>query len=191
MSTSLQLPTRRLVVRDFIPADWRMVYALSREPEVIRYQTWLRLPDEEAARRWVYDAIDHNRHTPRGAYNCAIVMRHDGHAIGWLGWGRASEPAKGDYNFGYALLPAMWGQGYMSEALRAALDFMFGTLGAQEVTGECALSNRGSARVMEKAGLHLVEQWDEHDAETGASEQHTRYAIGYADWASTTPRVLA
>ncbi len=156
MSTLLQLLTRPLVVHDFIPADWRMVYALSREPEVIRYQTWLRLPDEDAARQWVDNAIDHNQRTPRSAYNCAIVTHHDSHAIGWLGWGRAAEPAKGDYDFGYALLPGAWGQGYMTEALRAAVGFMFESLGVRQVTGECALGNRGSARVMEKAGHHLV-----------------------------------
>src|SRR3712207_3840485 len=130
-----------------------MIYALSQEPDVTRFQTWLRLSSEEEARQWILNAIDHNQRVPRYAYNLAIVTQHDAQAIGWIGWGRASDPAKGDYDFGYALLPGAWGNGYMTEALQAAVNFMFESLHAELVFGECAESNHGSARVMEKAGL--------------------------------------
>lgn len=174
-NSDFQLLTPRLVLRDFVDADWSMIYALSREPEVTRYQSWLRLSSEEAVRQWVQNAIDHNRRAPRYAYNLAIVTQADAEAIGWIGWGRAADPTLGDHDFGYALTPSAWGKGYMAEALRAAVTFMFEALGARQVFGECAARNQASARVMEKAGLHLIAQWDERDAETGVDEQHKRY----------------
>jgi [ribosomal protein S5]-alanine N-acetyltransferase len=174
--TRFQLHTPRLVLRDFIVDDWPMIYALSQEQEVTRYQTWLRLSGEAEARQWVERAINHNQREPRQAYNLAVVTRHDATAIGWLGWGRASDATKGHYDFGYALLPRAWGNGYMTEALQAAITFMFEELGAQQVSGECVEANQASARVMQNAGLQLVAQWYEDDPNTGLREKHSRYA---------------
>ncbi len=177
MSTSeFQINTPRLVLRDFVVADWSLIYALSQHPEVTRYQTWLRLASEKEARRWVQNVIDHNQRVPQRAYNLVIATQHLGTAIGWIGWGRAADSTKGDYDFGYALLPSVWGQGYMTEVLQCAVTFMFESLGAHQIFGECAASNHGSARVMEKAGLHLVAEWYENDAEAGMREKHRRYA---------------
>jgi hypothetical protein len=63
-----------------------------------------------------------------------------------------------------------------------AIDYMFEPLEARLVYGECASSNRASARVMEKCGLTLVAQWNEPDATTGTGETHQRYAIGVGEW---------
>src|SRR5687768_14139584 len=99
VSTSdFQLLTPRLILRDFVAADWSLIYALSREVEVTRYQTWLRLSSEAEAQQWVQNAIDHNRCVPRYAYNLAIVAQADATAIGWIGWGRAADPTVGDHD---------------------------------------------------------------------------------------------
>jgi RimJ/RimL family protein N-acetyltransferase len=122
----------------------------------------------------------HNQLQPRQAYNLAIV--HGQQVIGWIGWGRPADPVLGDYDFGYALLPAAWGQGFMTESLRAACNFMFESLHAKRIFGECAGSNVASARVMEKSGMQLVHTWQAVDAATGAHEEHRRYAIDVAAW---------
>jgi [ribosomal protein S5]-alanine N-acetyltransferase len=173
----LQLYTPQLILRDLVPADWSAIYALSQEPEVTRFQTWLRLSSDEAARQWVQNAITHNQRIPRDAYNLAIVTQQDNNVIGWIGWGRTSEPNEKNYNFGYALSPRVWGRGYMTEALQAAVTFMFGSLDAEKIFGECAEHNYGSVRVMEKAGLELISEWDERNAVTGANEKHRRYTM--------------
>ena len=38
-----ELRTSRLVLRDFVPADWTAIYVLCIEPQVTRYQSVLRL----------------------------------------------------------------------------------------------------------------------------------------------------
>lgn len=58
-------------------------------------------------------------------------------------------------DFGYVLARPFWGQGLMTEALRAVLDFAFTLPGVYRVWAICDVENRGSARVMEKAGLVL------------------------------------
>jgi RimJ/RimL family protein N-acetyltransferase len=69
----------------------------------------------------------------------------------------------------------------MTEALRAGITFMFETLGVQGITDYCELTNRGSSRVMEKAGMRLVARWTE-EASPGVSVEYLRYAIQRAEW---------
>lgn len=126
--------TARLLLRDFVEADYAVIRALSQEPAVTRYQTWLRFAGETDARRWLHDVIYHNQRQPRQAYNLAIAEQQQ--VIGWIGWGRPDDPTLGDYSFGYALYPAAWGKGYMTEALRAACDVMFNALDAERIVGE-------------------------------------------------------
>ena len=177
-----ELSTARLVLRDFIVDDWPAIYAMSQASSVVRYQSWLRLTDQAHARDWIEQAIYHNQLQPRQAYNLAVVQATSGNVLGWLGWGRTSGRSRGDYNFGYALLPKAWNQGYMTEALQAGLKHMFEALSAGFVTGECAKSNRRSARVMEKAGMVLVDEWEETDASSGLTEMHCRYGLQIEQW---------
>lgn len=176
----LMLPTSRLVLRDFVESDWPTIYALSQEPIVTRYQTWLRLSTVAEAQHWVQNAIYHNSLQPRRAYNLAVVHQHQ--VIGWIGWGRAANSAFGDYDFGYALLPVAWGHGFMTEALHAAMSYMFQSHDARRIFGECASTNIASARVMEKVGMTLSATWTEQNQATGEEEEHRRYTMDVTAW---------
>ena len=136
--------TARLVLRDLVADDWTTLFAMSQAPAVTRYQSWLRLTTETEAQQWVQRAMQHNQLLPRQAYNLAIVQPDLRAVIGWIGWGRPSDRARGDYDFGYALLPSTWGRGYMTEVLQSAIGYMFESLAANLVYGECASSNRSS-----------------------------------------------
>lgn len=56
---------------------------------------------------------------------------------------------------GYVLMRARWGRGYMSEALTAVSEYCLARPEVWRVWAYCAVDNRPSARVMEKAGLTL------------------------------------
>src|SRR5215212_5509923 len=53
----------------------------------------------------------------------------------------------------YLLAQRYWGQGYATEAARAALRFGFETLGLDRIVAVVRPENAGSRRVLEKAGL--------------------------------------
>jgi len=131
------------------------------------------------------------KHRPPGSTECGpepfilsfntIVDSHDSSAMGWIGWGHAEDPTHGEYSFGYALLPEYWGRGYMTAAARAGLTFMFETLGAHGITDHCDVTNCGSMRVMDKAGMRLVGRWTEESA-AGVTVDYVRYALQRAEW---------
>lgn len=53
----------------------------------------------------------------------------------------------------YKLLPAHWGQGLTTEALKALISFGFDQLQLHRIEAGCAVENVASIRVLEKAGL--------------------------------------
>jgi RimJ/RimL family protein N-acetyltransferase len=58
-----------------------------------------------------------------------------------------------DRSIGYVLNPNYWGQGYITEAVRAVLDYGFNNLGISRVWCEIYLDNENSKRVAEKFGF--------------------------------------
>lgn len=192
---NVHFKTARLLVRDWLEGDWPLVWALASDPRVTRYQTWLRLPDEDACKQWIADAVHHNELVPRVAYNTAIVLKETDRPIGWLGWGTggnqnlvwrdteaSQDPAYGHGSFGYALLPEVWNHGYMTEAVRGMVEYVFNVLSLRSMRATCAASNRGSSRVLENAGLRLVHRWQERDDATGIEEEHLAFVLQRSDW---------
>jgi ribosomal-protein-alanine N-acetyltransferase len=104
-----------------------------------------------------------------------ILLKNNGNAIGWIGWGTDDLEIR-KYDFGYSLLPEYWNKGYMTEALKCSIDFMFKKLNASIVFGECVDNNIGSARAMEKAGLFLEKEWEDINKETNDIEKRKQYS---------------
>jgi predicted acetyltransferase len=69
---------------------------------------------------------------------CSIDLREDGAELGyWLG-------------------APYWGQGFATEAARAAIDYAFGDFGHEALLSGARVSNPASRRVLEKCGF----QWN-------------------------------
>jgi RimJ/RimL family protein N-acetyltransferase len=56
-------------------------------------------------------------------------------------------------SLGYVLRRSEWGQGYVSEAVRAVIDHALALPHIFRVWAVCDVDNHASARVMEKAGM--------------------------------------
>ena len=74
-------------------------------------------------------------------------------AIGFL---NDVEIKDGKIELGYVIHPAFHGQGYMTEALKMAIQELF-TLGYAEIVCGAFEENAASIRVMEKAGMQRIE----------------------------------
>lgn len=102
-----------------------------------------------------------NTDTPQGAPfgNYEIRRREDGHAIGGIGFHGLPDES-GSVTIGFGLSPAVRGQGYASEALRALLQFAR-EQGVTRVKGDTDHDNAASQHVLTAAGMRPTGQ-DEH-----------------------------
>ena len=173
-----ELRTDRLLLRDWVIEDLPLVLALAAEPTVTRYQTWLRLSSEDESRDWLKKAIADNQKMPREIYSLAMLK--DGEPIGWFAFGL--WPREHEIRFGYALLPELWGRGYMTEALLAVRDFAFRCFQIDSMRDECEASNKASIRVMEKAGFWEEERWPDHDDELDIDDENIVFRLTREDW---------
>jgi ribosomal-protein-alanine N-acetyltransferase len=79
----------------------------------------------------------------------------DGVLLGFTGLARPSfeAPFTPAVEIGWRLAAHAWGQGYATEAARAALAFGFATVGLEEIVSFTVPANERSRRVMERIGM--------------------------------------
>ena len=115
---------------------------------------WISMPQpeslEQLTQRWTHHAERLRTQVDVFWLAWAVQRTSDG---AWIGEMDAEVQADGiATNVGYFFLPAYWGQGYGSEAA-VALCGHFARHGVVEQRATVTLGNRGSERVLERAGF--------------------------------------
>jgi [ribosomal protein S5]-alanine N-acetyltransferase len=153
-----RLETDRLVLRELVADDVAAVHEYASDPEVTRFMTWG--PNTiEATRAYVATVID--RPAGRDEFGLAVTLRDRGRLIGSVGIGiRSGEHRRGE--LGYVLNRDCWGQGFATEATRRLVRFGFDELDLHRIEATCHPDNRGSARVLEKAGFQFEGRLRDH-----------------------------
>lgn len=154
------LATERLTLRFFTPHDAEAHYAIYADPRVARYGSRPAWTDIEQARENIAHTME--GYANASALRFAIDLAATGEMIG-----NASLHAFHSQNrrceLGYALGTSHWGKGYVTEALRAALDYGFDMLDLNRVEADIDPRNEASARVLERLGFrkegHMPERW--------------------------------
>jgi glyoxylase I family protein len=139
------LKTERLALRPMRRSDAEALLPLFRDAETLRY--WAFGPIETLAQ--MQDIIAGNL-PPQNAPQSSFAITRDGRTVGVVNFYRHQDRMAG---LGYILDKALWGQGYVSEAIDAALDHGFGTLNLHRIWLEIDPRNHASIRVAEKCGF--------------------------------------
>jgi ribosomal-protein-alanine N-acetyltransferase len=84
-----------------------------------------------------------------------IVIREEQAGVGLIGF-KGAPDGSGSTEIGYGIDPGSQNKGYMTEAVRALVDWAFSHRDCRLVTAT-AVSNPASNRVLEKLGAQLVE----------------------------------
>ncbi len=92
-----------------------------------------------------------------GPYGVYQLVLHDGTVVGDLGFYGPPTPA-GVVTVGYGLAPGARGHGYATEALRELAGWALAQPGVDRVEADTTHANLPSQRVMERAGMRLVDQ---------------------------------
>jgi [ribosomal protein S5]-alanine N-acetyltransferase len=146
--------TPRLTIRDLQREDFTDLLTVSSDPEVSRSNDYLPA-DETALRQWLEETLASEAQEPRISHHSAILLKDNNKMIGWIGLQISHDPQPGLVEFGYALSPLFWNQGYMTEAVHGMLAYCFDVLEVNTVTAFHLQANQSSGRVMLKAGMRL------------------------------------
>ncbi|MHB1630057.1 MAG: GNAT family N-acetyltransferase [Bacilli bacterium] len=143
--------TPRLVLREFVSADWEAVHRYAALDDVCRYQPWG--PNTETATRdFVQEAMHAAGQTPRRRYAFAVVGPDSGLLLGAIELHvRGQHGDTGE--IGYVLHPEHWGRGFAQEAAQGILRFAFEELAMHRVSATCDSRNHASASVLRRIGM--------------------------------------
>lgn len=119
----------------------------AQDPEVTRYLAWT--PHKSVLETRKFLSISLQLWRVRKDFTYGVTLKENGSLIGTFGL----HPMKLKVEVGYALARPYWGKGYMTEALRAVIDWAFAQPDIFRVQAFCDVENIGSARVMEKSGM--------------------------------------
>jgi RimJ/RimL family protein N-acetyltransferase len=183
------LETERLILRELTLDDAEALNAVDGDPVVARWNGF-EPPDLEGTRGYIASVIDAAGQSPRQFYTLALVTRTDNRLIGRCGIDRGG-PDLLDGMVGYCVHRDLWGQGYMTEAVRELVDFGFRELKLHRMWADCDPRNIGSWRVMEKVGMrregHAIENYRYPDGEWADT---WFYAILNREWAARASQPL-
>ncbi|MBD2564635.1 GNAT family N-acetyltransferase [Nostoc sp. UIC 10607] len=174
------LETHRLLMRDFVEADWQAVFAYQSDSLYLRYNYWTHRTKNDVC-EFIQMFIDQQKEQPRTKFQLAIVLKEENRLIGNCGI-RVNDPEIREANIGYELNSQYWGQGYATEAAQAILKFGFEELGIHRIWSWCVAENVASVKVLEKIGMRREGYLREKELIKGRWYDNFLYAILDHEW---------
>lgn len=161
-----------MTLRPLSTGDVDLLVDLDSDPEVMRYLTNGRPTSYEDMARIVEGSLGHR---------WLGFKRLTNEFVGWFDLPRTAD---GEYEIGYRLRRATWGNGLASEGVYALLAFAFTELGARRVWAQTMAVNARSRRVMERCGMRRVRTFHEYfdDPIPGTEYGEVEYEIRNDDW---------
>jgi [ribosomal protein S5]-alanine N-acetyltransferase len=145
-----EIETERLLLRELTPADLpNLATRIYADPKVIRHLPKRDLAPRARAERTLTAYTELWEHHPVGGF--AITAKVDGQFMGTCDLEPLAET--NDWELGYRLGKAYWGQGSTTEAVRALLRFAFDTGAAERIVAAISRENAASRRVLEHVGF--------------------------------------
>ena len=154
------LQTARLRLRRPTPADAGDIFAnYAQDAEVTRYLVWRPHADIAETHEFLTGCLA--AWEAGTSLNWAIETIEQPGVIGMVG----CRPHGGRPNLGYVLARPYWGQGYMTEAVGAIVEWLLREEDVFRVWATCDVQNISSARVLEKVGMEregVLRRWEIH-----------------------------
>lgn len=141
--------TARLDLHPVQKRDVDLLHNMWVDAEIRRYLWDGVVIDRSMAERVIEDGVGLWQRENYGLW--VIYEKSSKSAIGFAGFRATGEPDVPEILFG--LLPSAWGNGYATEAARAALEYMRARGGVAAIHAEADEPNVASIRVLERLGM--------------------------------------
>lgn len=164
-SATIELTTQRLLLRRYVPEDAEILHRdFGLDPAMFEYSGWNPYATKEMAEKTVADFIS----SYGDDHFYGWVIEHGGRLIGTIG-AYDYDPESNTIEIGASIRRADWGKGYGGEAAKAVIDHLISDECISCVKAWCAADNKGSAKIMERAGMRLVST-EKDDLEIGGEK---------------------
>lgn len=179
MSHAPTIQTARLTLRPFTAEDAPAVYEYARHREVAATTATIPHPYRpEDAVEWIERLAE--RAGEGAMVNFGIVVRETALLIGAIDL--RLEPENRAADLGYAIHPAHWNRGYVTEAARAVVEYGFETLNLNRIHAHHFASNPASGRIMEKIGMTREGAMRQRFCKWGVMHDTIHWAILRSDY---------
>jgi [ribosomal protein S5]-alanine N-acetyltransferase len=178
----MELLTSRLLLREFVEADYQALRDLDSKPEMHTYER--ELPSEAETHRLLDETIKNQMEEPRITFRFAITIPPHNTVRGILKLSQQWDAIR-EWEVGWAVHPNEWGKGFAGEAARQAMDWAFKELNVHRIVAFCHAGNSASVRVMEKLGMHQDGRLRETRWLSGQWWDEYVYSILEREWKSS------
>lgn len=175
------LRTERLILREMVASDARAILRIRGDIRVTRLNSGQPMDSLNEARELIAKAkqafLDHRR------IDWGITLQNDPNSVvigrcGFNYWLRQDRRASIGYDLGHAY----WGQGIMTEAVRAMAAFGFEQMNLNRIEADADAENHGSIRVLEKVGFRREGMQQEQYFEWGRFHDLALFALLQRDF---------
>lgn len=173
MNDMNKLVTERLILRKLKREDAESMFNnWCKDPEVAKYTTWTAHENVEVTKALVNMWVEEEK---SGANRFVITLKGNDEPIGMID---VVDYCDGIPEIGYCLSRKHWNKGYMSEACKAFVNYLF-ELGYPKILIRADERNIGSNRVIEKCGFTFThkEKLEMHSKEKPESVIVNKYEI--------------
>lgn len=142
------IETERLILRPLTIDDAEAAFEWTGDERVAKYMIYSTHESIETTKEWL-NTVENLENE----YSWGFVRKSDNKLIGAGSMRYRTDEKK--WSFGYNMRYDCWNMGYTTEATLAMTNYVRENHNAHRFIAECAVENIGSARVMEKCGLHF------------------------------------
>ena len=148
---TVRLETERLSLRKFTEEDAEAVFInWASDDEVTKFLTWPTHTSVEGSKGYINFCLDSYKNEE--SYQWGIELKETGELFGNISVVKVNEDLDA-VELGYVIGRRFWGNGYMAEAVKAVIAFLFGEVGANRIAARHDTNNPNSGKVMKKAGM--------------------------------------
>lgn len=145
-----QLESERLIFRQFTKKDAETLFKIRSNPEVMKYMDIIAMKSLPEAKTLIKSFL-HDFRNKKGI-TWAIEVKDEKKMIGSFAfWRIIKNHCRAE--FGYSLLPAHWGKGYMEETFRTLIGYAFKNMGIHSLEANVNPGNDRSIRLLERFGF--------------------------------------
>lgn len=173
------LETGRLRLRNWLDSDRNLFREINADSKVMEFFPFRRTYAEADA---MMDRLNQNIADTGLGFYC-VELKATGEPAGFCGLSYANMPGTfppESVEIGWRLATRFWGNGFVTEAARALLDFAFDEKRLDAVVSFAVAENHRSTAVMKRLSLHRIPEMDFDHPRVPDTHPHLKPHVVYA-----------